>query len=434
MQLKVTSQYRSKSYRYFLLGLCGGVSLIGIVISITPVFAQESVPVVSPEPSEELGEELDEDTISESDNSPESDELPQPSPDIVDPNGMESASPESDGLLQILSDPNSQDDMEPDRPGFDDYRLGPGDSISVEVQRFSDLSFQATLDLQGNVTVPLEGTLDLTGLTLDEAQETIYDIYNQYVVEPNVSLTLNSHRPVEVTIVGEVPRPGAYALDAPQLSVALVAAGGTTMRGDLRAVQVRRTLSNDEVIEHTVDLFTPLQEGRSLPQVRLQNGDVVAVPPLNLHYLDEYDRNLVAISTMAKPEITVHILNHAAGAGGTEANFGAMTLRNGSRFLDALAQAGVNPDSAAYHRIAVLRFNPETESADTIIVNAREVVNGDLTQNILLQENDVIVVDRNLLTNVTRTLNTITQPFRDVLGFLLFFDSLSETAGSLFSP
>lgn len=317
---------------------------------------------------------------------------------------------------------------------FDDYRLGPGDGIFIGVQRFPDLSFPATLDIQGNIVVPLAGTLSLTGLTLDQARDAIYDLYNQYVVDPDVSLILTTQRPVEVTILGEVPRPGLYPLQAPQLAVALLSAGGSTTLADLRLVQVDRPLANGASLTRTVDLFTPLVQGEPIPQVRLQDGDVVTVPRLAPDAVESYDRDLVATSTLARPEITVRVLNRATGGRGTEARFGAISLRNGSRFLDALAAAGVNPDVAAYDRIAVLRFNPETGAADQIMVNATAAVGGDLSQNIPLQENDILVVDRNLLARVSYALNIFTQPFRDVLGFLLFFESLTNAADSLFRP
>ncbi len=317
---------------------------------------------------------------------------------------------------------------------FDDYRLGPGDSIFVGVQRFPDLSFQATLDIQGTIILPLAGAISLTGLTLGEAKDKIYGLYDRYVINPEVSVILTAQRPVEVTVVGEVPRPGLYPLPAPQLSVALLTAGGATSLADLRSIQIERSLGDRQRITRTVDLFSPLQQGQALPQIRLQDGDVVTVPRLAPGDLDNYDRNLVATSTLARPEISVRVLNRASGGRGTEARFGALNLRNGSRFLDALAAAGVNPDLAAYERIAVLRFNPETESVDTMMVNARAAVNGDPAQNIPLQENDVIIVDRNLLAQITYSLNVFTQPFRDVLGFLLFFESIADAADSLFGP
>lgn len=317
---------------------------------------------------------------------------------------------------------------------FDDYRLGPGDGIFVVVQQFPDLSFQATLDIQGNIVLPLAGAVNLADLTLAEARQTIFLAYDRYVVNPQVSVTLTTQRPVEVTVLGEVTRPGFYPLAAPQVSTALLTAGGSTLNADLREIRIQRQLASGQLLERTVDLFTPLKEGQALPNVRLQNGDVVVIPRLDPSQLDEYDRNLVASSTLAKPEITVRVLNRASGSRGIEARFSNVVVRNGSRFLDVLAQAGVNPDVAAYNRIAVLRFNPEKGSADTIMVDAVAAVNGDQAQNIPLQDNDVVVVDRNLLARITYSLNTFTQPFRDVLGFLLFFSELNDAAENLFGP
>jgi polysaccharide export outer membrane protein len=52
------------------------------------------------------------------------------------------------------------------------------------VPRFPELSFQATLDIQGNVIVPLEGAVNFNGLTLDQTEQLINSIYDQYVVNP----------------------------------------------------------------------------------------------------------------------------------------------------------------------------------------------------------------------------------------------------------
>ncbi|MBD0335922.1 MAG: polysaccharide export protein [Cyanobacteria bacterium Co-bin13] len=331
-----------------------------------------------------------------------------------------------DWLNRVLGQPQTR--------VFDDYRLGPGDAIFITVQRFPDLSFQATLDIQGNIIVPLAGAINLADLTLEEARQTIFQAYDQYVVNPQVSVTLTTQRPVEVTVLGEVTRPGFYPLAAPQVAAALLTAGGSTVNADLREIRVQRYLADGQMLERTIDLFTPLKAGEALPNVRLQNGDVLVIPRLDPNQLDEYDRNLVATSTLARPEITIRVLNYAGGGRGIEARFNNVVVRNGSRFLDALAQAGVNPDLAAYNRIAVLRFNPEKGSADTILVDAIAAVNGDQAQNIALQDNDVIVVDRNLLARITYTLGTFTQPFRDVLGFLLFFDQITDASRNLFGP
>jgi polysaccharide export outer membrane protein len=399
-----------------------------LTIATTPVFSQESAyPESIPLDETGITQTLD-DQEADATGTVELDgeALPNTGNSFTAPSTQSNQLPENIRRAIILQR------LEAQQPSFEPYRLGPGDGIAVQVQRFSDLSFQANLDLEGNVSVPMVGTVNLTGFTSDQARQRLYTLYNNYVVDPQVSLTLTAQRPVEITFVGEIPRPGVYSLTEPDLTAALVTAGGATGMADLRKVLVRRTLPNGEVLEQTIDLFTPLHQGSSVPQVRLQDGDVVSIPALTAADMATYDRNLIAISTLAEPEITVHIMNRATGGRGTESRFGAMTLPNGSNFIDALAQAGVNPDLAAYNRIAVIRYNPATGTADTIMIDANAAIHGDAAQNIPLQDNDVLVVDRNTLARITNALNTFTQPFKDVLGFLLFFDSLAETTSELF--
>ncbi len=309
-------------------------------------------------------------------------------------------------------------------PTFEDYHLGPGDSIFVSVQRYPDLSFQATLDLQGNVVVPLQGAVPFEGLTLQEAEGRLRAVYNQYVVireNRDVAITLVAQRGVEVTILGEVQRPGFYPLTDPSVATALLTAGGATRTSDLRAIRVQRQIRRDgTLVEETVDvdLFTPLKEGSALPDVRLEDGDVVVIPELDPGQLDEYDSFLVARSTLAQPIINVRFLNYAGGRGGV----GTLNLNNGSSFLDAVTLLGVNPDNANLGDVALIRYDAETGRAVTVSVDAKSAILGDITQNPPLQDSDVIVVGRNLIGRISFALQTITRPFRDAIGFSNFID------------
>lgn len=314
------------------------------------------------------------------------------------------------------------------QPAFDDYHLGPGDAIFVSVQRYPDLSFQATLDLQGNVVVPIQGAVPFKGLTLGEAEDRLRLVYNQYVVirEPrDVAVTLVSQRSVEVTILGSVQRPGFYPLAEPSVATALLTAGGATRMSDLRAIQVQRRLQRDgRLVEETVnvDLFTPLKEGSALPDVRLEDGDVVIVPELDPNQLDEYDRYLVARSTLAQPIINVRFLNYTGGRGGV----GTLNLNNGSTFVDGVSQLGISIDDANLGEVALIRFDPETGRAVTLRLDARAAIEGDITQNPPLEDSDVIVVGRNFLGRLSYAIQTISRPFRDVLGFTNFFNDFLD--------
>ncbi len=317
---------------------------------------------------------------------------------------------------------------QPDR--FSTYRLGPTDVITVYVQRFQDLSFQAAIDQEGKITHAVLGKISLQGLTIDEAQEQVRQAVSRYIINPIVLLSLATPRPVQVTISGEIAKPGLYPLlqNSGRVSSVLLAAGGTTERGDLRAVKVRRTFTNGTIKEQDIDLYTPLKDGSAFPDLRLQDGDVIVIPTLDPTKVGDYDRSIVARSTLVKPVLTIRILSYARG-GLTE-----VPVPNGSKFVDALAKSGLNPDQANLARVAVVRFDAVQQKAITFEVNGKDALMGNPTQNIALQDNDVIVVGRNFVGRITYALNVFTQPFRDVLGFTLFFKELSNSTSNLFGP
>ncbi|BAY90677.1 MULTISPECIES: polysaccharide biosynthesis/export family protein [unclassified Tolypothrix] len=397
--------------------------------------------------------------------------LPFPSPtETVPGNVNNEVSPQLNRYLLGPGDGISIVIQRPPGP----YRLGPQDSISVVVQRFPDLSFQATINPEGNIIVPLINTVSLQGLTLPEAQEKIRILLDRYVVNPVVVLSLVGQRPdlsfqaainpegyivvpqvgtvslqglsveeaqekirlslsrvlvdpvvvvslaaprpVQVTISGEVFRPGIYSISStiPRVADALLTSGGTTMNADLRQVQVRRRLVDGSVISQNIDLYTALQNGSSLPNTRLQDGDAIIVPRREIGSDDGYDRNLIARSTLAVPQIRVRVLNYAAGG------IANQVLPNGSTFVDALG--GISLDTANLRDIALVRFDPERGQAVTQRLDAKKALGGDGSQNVPLQDNDVIVVGRNLIGRITNALTTITQPFFNVQSFIRFFD------------
>ncbi|MEP0753506.1 polysaccharide export protein [Trichocoleus sp. DQ-A3] len=309
------------------------------------------------------------------------------------------------------------------------YLLGTGDTISALVERFPDLSFQSVIDAEGNIVAPLLGKISVLGLTLEEAQEKIRLGLNRFVIDPAVTVTLAGQRPAQVTISGEVVRPGFYTL-APgaQLSAALLIAGGSTNLGDLRSVLVRRARIDGSTIEQRVDLFTPLLNGQSLPNLRLQDGDAVVIPKLEVATEQNYDRALVSRSTVSQQQINIRVLSYAGGG------IGSISLPNGSTFVDALSAIGPSPDNSNLRNIALIRFDPERGKAVTQKIDGKAALLGNIAQNVPLRNNDVIVVGRNLVGKITYALSTFTQPFRDILGFLLFFDQLRESATDLFGP
>ncbi len=398
--------------------------------------------------------------------------LPPPSMEVTPSGVSDGTSPQLSPYILGIGDVLGISVQRP--PGT--YILGFGDSVSVVVQRFPDLSFQASINPEGNIVVPLLGTVKLQGLTLQQAQNKIRLGLNRFVadplvtlsltglrpelnfqapigpegtillpqvgaislqgltlqeaqekirlalsriyVKPNVAVSLAGQRPIQVSISGEVPRPGIYPINSltPRVSDALLLAGGTMTRADLRQVQVRRKLIDGSVVSQNIDLYTPLQNGTGQSTFRLQDGDAIVVPHREIGTSDNYDRNLVARSTLAVPQIRIRVLNYSGG--------GLITvpLPNGSSIIDALS--GISPDTANLHEIALIRFDQERGKAVTQRIDAKKALKGDLAQNVALQDNDVLIVDRNLIGKITNAINTITQPFFNIQSFIRFFQFL----------
>ena len=333
-------------------------------------------------------------------------------PDTFDPNNLlppEGYSPEPFG-----ENPANQ---------FNVYRLDVGDGITVAVRNFPEFDFTSLIDAEGNVIMPILGRISLVGLTVKEAEAKIrYELSRRYLkIEPEVIVVLAAARPVALTVLGEIVRPGFYTLGAgTPLTSILLSAGGSTPDADLRSIIVRRTLVDGTVIERTVDLFTPLQTGKKVPTVRLQGGDTVIVSRLEVGTDQDYNRTLVARTTLAQPTITIRVLSNAAGGIGT------INVPNGSTFLDIIGSVAPNPDVADLRDIDLIRFDPEKGGVVTQSLDAKRAILGDISQNVPLQDEDVIVVGRSLLGKINFILRTLNQPIQSIFGFRAFFESLDN--------
>ncbi|MGK7877660.1 MAG: polysaccharide biosynthesis/export family protein [Xenococcaceae cyanobacterium] len=317
---------------------------------------------------------------------------------------------------------------------FNLYRLDFGDGIGITVQRFPEFNFSGVIDPEGNVVMPILGRISLVGLSLDEVEAKIrYELSRRYLQnEPEVIAVLVGPRPVQITVLGEVVRPGFYTL-APgsELTAVLSSAGGSTTTADLRSIIVRRSLVDGTVIEETVDLYTPLITGRIPPRLRLQGGDTVIVSKLDVGEDQDYDRLLVSRTTLPQQTITVRILVPAVPSGIALRN---LTVPNGSTFIDVIASLPiVDRIRIQTNKIALMRFDAERGGVVTQTLNPGKAIEGDISQNVPLQDEDVIIISRTLIGNIFSAFNIITQPIRDLLGFRNFFNSIlggGSTGGS----
>ncbi|MBQ0959914.1 polysaccharide export protein EpsE [Ideonella sp. 4Y11] len=111
-----------------------------------------------------------------------------------------------------------------------EYRLGPGDSIRVQVYQSPDLSLELRLSDAGMVSYPLLGAIRLGSLTVSEAEQFIAEGLKrgEYIKNPQVTVLLMQARGSQVSVLGQVAKPGRYPLEqgGTRLSELLAQAGG----------------------------------------------------------------------------------------------------------------------------------------------------------------------------------------------------------------
>ena len=135
------------------------------------------------------------------------------------------------------------------------YVLGPNDYVGVEVFGEDDLRTNGRLNPEGNLSVPLLGSVHLAGLTLTQAASKLTELYSRdYLVNPRVNVILQSYAKRRFSILGQVGRPGNYEMPEGSpggidLLEAIALAGGYTRIAAPERITVRRQSANGDQVQ-----------------------------------------------------------------------------------------------------------------------------------------------------------------------------------------
>ncbi len=154
------------------------------------------------------------------------------------------------------------------------YVLGPGDAVFIEVYGASQKSIEATISPDGYIVIENFGPIQVSGLTVSQANNLIRSRLGSRFQSSKVTLSLGQTRTISVNVMGEVNAPGTYTLSAfANVFHALYMAGGTNELGTLRNIKIYR---GNKLIS-VADIYDYILNGKMTGNVRLTDGDVLVV-------------------------------------------------------------------------------------------------------------------------------------------------------------
>jgi polysaccharide export outer membrane protein len=168
-----------------------------------------------------------------------------------------------------------------------DYPLGAGDAIRIQVFQNPDLTIETRVSENGSITYPLIGALEIGGLPIEAAEKRIADAleHGGFLQKPQVNITLLLVRGNQVSVLGQVGRPGRFPLDTAntRLTDILAIAGGTLVSGD--DVAIINGNRNGEAFHKMVDIPAIFLQGNVQDDIVVQGGDVVYVHRAPVFYI-----------------------------------------------------------------------------------------------------------------------------------------------------
>lgn len=166
-------------------------------------------------------------------------------------------------------------------PTPEDYRLGPGDEVIIDIWGNNQATIRQTISPDGTINIPDIGLVSLNGMTIRQADSymkrklgQIYSVDGEDA-KSEIKLTLGNIRTIQVNLMGEVAVPGTYYLSSlSNLYHALYRAGGVSDLGSLRDIQLVR--KGKKVA--SVDVYDFIMNGKTPDNINLEEGDIIVVP------------------------------------------------------------------------------------------------------------------------------------------------------------
>ena len=306
-----------------------------------------------------------------------------------------------------------------DSLGISSYLIGAGDVLELKLFDVPELSGEITVLNDGSVSIPLVGNVVMNGLTLEQASEKVQKLLANQLLRPQLQLRVVEPRPIRVSVVGAVERPGLYSLSmrevsqtegAPRTTItglptvvdAIQKAGGITQQANLRQVLLQRRLPGIQrrfKLTH-LNLLELLLEGDQLQNPILFDGDTI-----KLERAEEIPSEAIelAAANLSPAVITVNVI-------GEVKNPGLLELQANTPLVQAILAAGGLKDWRANSgNLELVRIN-RNGSATLKRMRFDFGSGASNATNPPLRNGDTVRVNRSLLAKGSDAIKAVSEP------------------------
>ncbi len=304
------------------------------------------------------------------------------------------------------------------------YLLGPGDILELNLFDAPEFSGEYKVLNDGRLNLPLIGSVPVNNLSLQEASRIIESKFSKELIRPELFLAVKVSRPIKVSIIGEIERPGLYSLTnneksnlegvnqivnngLPTIVDAIQKAGGITQNADLRNITITRRISGlgNDYKKANLNLLDLIFNGDQEQNPFLFDGDVIKI-----NEAEELPQELIKIAqaNLSPKTIQVSII-------GKVQNPGTLSVDANTPLVQAILLAG-GPIEWKTNRgnIELIRINPNgTASKKKYRLSLSEGVSKE--KNPPLKDNDIVFVNSTTLNKVSSGLGALTEPVAPIV-------------------
>lgn len=192
----------------------------------------------------------------------------------------------------------------------DDYIIGTGDKLNIQVFGKENSDYEFTVSRQGEIVIPQLGPFSVSGMTFIEVKKFLSNEIKSKILGVDVVTTLSKLRSIRVFVLGDAFRPGQYVLSSlSSITHAIFSSGGISDIGSLRNIELKRS---GKLITK-LDLYDFLIKGDSSNDVMLKSGDVVFINPVGKRITIDGEVNRPAIYELSDNETFQSALKMAGG-------------------------------------------------------------------------------------------------------------------------